>query len=98
MGENSAIQWTHHTFNPWTRCEKVSPACDNCYAETWANPRAMGHRAAAAKSERALLQLLALGWSGTEQSLVEIAAKRCGVERARSALVGESEARKAEGR
>lgn len=36
MGENSAIEWTHHTFNPWTRCERVSPACDNCYAETWA--------------------------------------------------------------
>lgn len=36
MGENSGIQWTHHTFNPWTRCTKVSPACDNCYAEDWA--------------------------------------------------------------
>lgn len=33
MGENSAIQWTHHTFNPWIGCEKVSPACDHCYAE-----------------------------------------------------------------
>lgn len=33
MGKDSAISWTHHTFNPWWGCEKVSPACDNCYAE-----------------------------------------------------------------
>ena len=36
MGENSAIEWTGHTFNPWWGCVKVSPACDHCYAETWA--------------------------------------------------------------
>lgn len=24
------------TFNPWTGCQKVSHACDNCYAEGWA--------------------------------------------------------------
>jgi len=34
MGENSNIQWTHHTFNPWIGCTKVSPGCANCYAET----------------------------------------------------------------
>lgn len=34
--ENSKIEWTHHTFSPWTGCTKVSPACDNCYAESWA--------------------------------------------------------------
>lgn len=33
MGENSAIEWTDHTFNPWIGCTKVSPACDGCYAE-----------------------------------------------------------------
>jgi protein gp37 len=33
MAENSKIEWTHHTFNPWIGCTKVSPACDNCYAE-----------------------------------------------------------------
>lgn len=33
MGENSAIAWTDHTFNPWIGCAKVSPGCDNCYAE-----------------------------------------------------------------
>lgn len=36
MGENSAIEWTDHTFNPWLGCTKVSPACDHCYAESWA--------------------------------------------------------------
>jgi len=36
MAKNSSIEWTHHTFNPWWGCSKVSPACDHCYAETWA--------------------------------------------------------------
>lgn len=35
MGENSKISWTDHTFNPWWGCVKVSPACDNCYAESF---------------------------------------------------------------
>ena len=34
MGENSAIEWCDHTFNPFTGCTKVSPGCANCYAET----------------------------------------------------------------
>lgn len=34
MGENSAISWTDHTFNPWIGCTRVSPACDHCYAAT----------------------------------------------------------------
>lgn len=33
MGENSKIQWTDHTFNPWIGCAKVSAGCANCYAE-----------------------------------------------------------------
>lgn len=33
MAENTKIEWAHHTFNPWIGCTKVSPACDNCYAE-----------------------------------------------------------------
>lgn len=35
MAENSKIEWTDHTFNPWIGCTKVSPACDHCYAEAW---------------------------------------------------------------
>lgn len=34
MGENSKIEWTDHTFNPWIGCQKVSAGCDHCYAET----------------------------------------------------------------
>lgn len=36
MAKNSSIEWTHHTFNPWWGCTKVSQACKFCYAETWA--------------------------------------------------------------
>lgn len=35
MAENSNIEWTHHTYNPWIGCQKVGPGCDHCYAETW---------------------------------------------------------------
>ncbi len=38
MAENSKIEWTDHTFNPWIGCTKVSPGCDHCYA------KAMDHR------------------------------------------------------
>jgi protein gp37 len=34
MAEKTSIEWTDHTFNPWMGCMKVSPLCDNCYAET----------------------------------------------------------------
>ncbi|HEV2629517.1 MAG TPA: DUF5131 family protein [Pseudolabrys sp.] len=33
--ENSKIEWTDHTFNPWLGCQKISPGCDHCYAESW---------------------------------------------------------------
>lgn len=36
MSQNTKIEWADHTFNPWTGCTKVSPACDHCYAESWA--------------------------------------------------------------
>lgn len=32
--QNSNIEWTTHTFNPWEGCTKVSPGCLHCYAET----------------------------------------------------------------
>jgi protein gp37 len=37
MAANSGIEWTDHTFNPWIGCTKVSPGCDHCYAEAYAN-------------------------------------------------------------
>ena len=30
--EDSNIEWTDDTFNPWIGCTKVSPGCANCYA------------------------------------------------------------------
>jgi protein gp37 len=36
MGQDSKIEWTHHTFNPWWGCAKVSPGCAHCYAESFA--------------------------------------------------------------
>src|SRR6185437_14509106 len=40
MAENSKIEWTDHTFNPWVGCTKISVgplgACEQCYAESWA--------------------------------------------------------------
>ncbi len=34
MGEQTAIEWADATWNPWWGCQKVSPGCTNCYAET----------------------------------------------------------------
>jgi protein gp37 len=39
VAENSKIEWTDHTFNPWIGCTKVSPACDHCYAENLMDTR-----------------------------------------------------------
>lgn len=36
MAENTKIEWCHHTFNPWVGCTRISPACDHCYAASWA--------------------------------------------------------------
>lgn len=44
MVQNSKIEWTHHTFNPWRGCTKVSDGCTNCYAEKMSgrNPKTLG--------------------------------------------------------
>ena len=47
MAQNTKIEWSDHTFNPWWGCTKVSPACDHCYAEAWARRIGLdlwGHR------------------------------------------------------
>jgi len=36
MAATSEIEWTDATWNPVTGCTKVSPGCDNCYAERFA--------------------------------------------------------------
>lgn len=44
MAENTSIEWTDHTFNPWRGCTKVSPGCANCYADKQSkrNPSVLG--------------------------------------------------------
>lgn len=44
MSENSKIEWTDHTFNPWRGCTKVAAGCTNCYAEKLSkrNPKVLG--------------------------------------------------------
>lgn len=39
MGESTGISWTDHTLNPWWGCQRVSPGCEHCYAETLAVTR-----------------------------------------------------------
>jgi protein gp37 len=36
MGDKTGIEWADSTWNPITGCDKVSPGCDHCYAETFA--------------------------------------------------------------
>src|ERR1700722_20093182 len=36
MSANSKIEWTDATWNPVRGCEKISPGCKHCYAETFA--------------------------------------------------------------
>ena len=43
MSENSKIEWTDHTFNPWWGCQKVSEGCKHCYAEALDNRWKGGH-------------------------------------------------------
>lgn len=45
MAAHSSIEWTDQTWNPVTGCTKISPGCDNCYAERFAKRlQAMGNR------------------------------------------------------
>jgi len=39
MAESTKIEWADSTFNPWIGCAKISPACDNCYAEALMDKR-----------------------------------------------------------
>jgi len=41
VSDHTGIEWTDATFNPWWGCERVSPACAHCYADSLA--RRYGH-------------------------------------------------------
>jgi protein gp37 len=34
VGKDSKIEWTTHSFNSWHGCQRVSPGCEHCYAES----------------------------------------------------------------
>jgi protein gp37 len=36
MANSTSIEWTDATWNPVSGCTKISPGCDNCYAERFA--------------------------------------------------------------
>jgi protein gp37 len=36
VSEHSEIEWTDATWNPVRGCTKITPGCDHCYAETFA--------------------------------------------------------------
>ena len=42
LAGGTSIEWCDYTFNPWWGCEKVSPGCAHCYADTLARRRAPG--------------------------------------------------------
>lgn len=52
MSERTAISWCDATFNPWWGCQKVSPACDHCYAERDSKRFAAGKVLWGVESER----------------------------------------------
>lgn len=36
MSDRSAIEWTDASWNPVTGCTRISPGCDHCYAQAFA--------------------------------------------------------------
>lgn len=35
MGQDTKIEWAHHTGNIWEGCTEVHRGCDHCYARVW---------------------------------------------------------------
>jgi protein gp37 len=50
VGKDTAIEWCDSTFNPWWGCQRVSPGCEHCYAETFA--KRVGQRVWGPSSDR----------------------------------------------
>ena len=57
MGDSSKIQWTDATWNPVTGCTRVSPGCENCYAEQQAR-RLQAQARVLCRQNRELLEFL----------------------------------------
>lgn len=67
----SSIEWTDATWNPVIGCERVSPGCENCYAERMAfRLEAMGQKryvGLTRKTDRGRIQ-----WTGTARFVPEV--------------------------
>lgn len=48
--QDSSIEWTDHTFNPWWGCTRISTGCEHCYAERMA--KRFGHQVWGAQAPR----------------------------------------------
>lgn len=57
MAEKTGISWCDATWNPWWGCQKVSPACDHCYAERDAKRFAAGRTLWGTGSERRIFDI-----------------------------------------
>jgi protein gp37 len=44
MADKSSIEWTDATWSPFRGCTRISPGCQNCYAERMAARNLLGHR------------------------------------------------------
>ena len=42
MAKTTKISWADHSWSPWRVCTKVSPGCDNCFAEALAKRAGLG--------------------------------------------------------
>ena len=81
--QDSKIEWTDHTFNPWEGCTKVSPGCANCYAETrnarWAGGKAPNWgKGAPRRRTSASLWKQPLKWNRESTERAEEAKRNCG--------------------
>lgn len=83
------IQWTNHTWNPVVGCRRVSPGCENCYAERQARRIAFMHPTGpypGVVKTGAMGEYLPL-WNGTAKFLSERLAKPLGWRKPRKVFV-----------
>lgn len=51
MSQGTAIEYATDSLNPWTGCQRVSPACDHCFAATMARRFCLSPEVAAWKGD-----------------------------------------------
>ncbi|RIK26717.1 MAG: hypothetical protein DCC55_39815, partial [Chloroflexi bacterium] len=79
--QNTAIEWTNHTWNPWLGCLKVSPGCKQCYMYAWQerygqNPKDVRRAAKATfNSALTLRAWAACSWVTLPDSSIELSGR-----------------------